>query len=73
MFVTSAPKIVSLLIEPFSLLLMPGLITSIILAGPHDFSPLSVVYIAAGFYFGFFYGALTWFAKASRFTPPRSR
>jgi hypothetical protein len=63
MFVTSAPRLVSLLVEPFSLLLMPGLVVAVILAGPHDFSPISVVWIAAVFYLGFFFWALTYWHK----------
>ena len=73
MFVTTAPKLVSLLVEPFSLLLMPGLVVAIIIAGPHDFSPGSVVFISAVFYFAFFYWALTWLSKPARFTMPGSR
>ena len=73
MCVTSAPRLVSLLVEPFSLLLMPGLVVAIVVAGAHDFSPVSVVWIAAGFYFGFFYLVLTWRAKAAQFTLPGSR
>lgn len=73
MFVTTAPKLVSLLVEPFSLLLMPGLVAAILIAGPHDFSPGSVVFISAVFYFGFFYWAVTWLSKPARFTMPGSR
>ena len=73
MFVTTAPRLVSLLVEPFSLLLMPGLIVAIALAGAHDFTPGSVVFIAAVFYFAFFYWALTRLSKPARFTTPRSR
>jgi len=73
MYVTSAPKIVSLLVEPFSLLLMPGLVVAVTLSGPHDFSPGSVVFIAAIFYFGFFYWALPGIARAVRLDRPGSR
>ena len=73
MFVSTAPKLVSLVVEPFSLLLMPGLVVAIILAGPHDFTPGSVLFIAAMFYFAFFYWALTWLSKPARFTLPGSR
>ena len=73
MFVTSAPRLVSLLLEPFSLLLMPGLVVAIVLAGPHDFSPGSVVFIAAIFYCGFFYWVLPRIAKAVQFGQPGSR
>lgn len=73
MFVTSAPKLVSLLLEPFSLLLMPGLVVAVILSGPHDFSPGSVVFIAAIFYCGFFYWVLPRIAKAVQLERPGSR
>jgi len=73
MFVTSAPKFVSLLAEPFSLLLMPGLVAAVILSGPHDFVPIDVVYLAAIFYFCFFFWALPRIAKAVQFQWPGSR
>ena len=73
LFVTSAPRLVSLLVEPFSLLLMPGLVVAVVLAGPHDFSPLSVVCIAAVFYFGFFFWALTRWARSTRIRAAGSR
>ena len=73
MFVTSAPKALSLLIEPFSLLLMPGLLVAVLLGGAHDFSPLSVVCVAAVFYFGFFFWVLTRWAKSTRIQTSRSR
>ena len=73
MFVTTAPKIISLIVEPFSLLLMPGLVVAILLAGAHDFTPGSVLFVAAIFYFAFFYWALTWLSKSGRFTMPSSR
>ena len=73
MFVTSAPKFVSLLAEPFSLLLMPGLVAAVILSGPHDFIPMDVVYLAAIFYFCFFFWALPRIAKAVQFQRPGSR
>ena len=73
MYVTTAPKLVSLIVEPFSLLLMPGLVVAILLAGAHDFTPGSVLFLSAIFYFAFFYGALTWLSKPARFTMPGSR
>lgn len=73
MFVTSSPKLVSLLVEPFSLLLMPGLVVAVIVAGPHDFSPLGVVSLTAAFYFGFFYWALTYWARSRRIRTHSSR
>jgi hypothetical protein len=66
MYFTTAPKLISLLVEPFSLLLMPGLVVAIAFAGAHDFTPISVVCIAAAFYFGFFYCALWRVARAAQ-------
>ena len=73
MYVTAAPKFVSLVAEPFSLLLMPGLLAAVLLSGPHDFNPTDVVYLAAIFYFVFFYWALPRVVKAVQFVPPGSR
>jgi len=66
MFVTTAPAIVSLLLEPFSLLLTPGLLAGLLSSGPNDLSPITVVTVTAGFYFGFFYLALWWFGRSKR-------
>jgi hypothetical protein len=71
MFVTSAPRLVSLLVEPFSLLLMPGLVVAILIAGPHDFTPIGVVAIASAFYLAFFYWALTQLYKPRPTNHPR--
>ena len=73
MYVTAAPKFVSLLIEPFSLLLMPGLVVAVILAGPHDFGPGSVVFIAAIFYCFVFWWILPRIGKAVQFARSGSR
>jgi hypothetical protein len=43
LYVTSAPPAISLLVEPLSLLLMPGLAVALAAAGPHDFSAWTVV------------------------------
>lgn len=58
MFVTSAPRLVSLLMEPLSLLLTPGLAVVIVFAGPHDFAPLAVIWTSLLFYFVAIYLAL---------------
>jgi hypothetical protein len=60
---TTAPKSVSLLLEPISLLLMPGLLASILTAGPHDYSPHTVANVSFVFYAVFFYGALHWLSR----------
>lgn len=59
-FLTTVPQWVNLLFEPFSLLLMPGLVVSVLAAGPHDFSPYVVAWVSAGFYFLVFYAWLGW-------------
>ncbi len=43
LYVTSAPAVVSLLVEPLSLLLLPGLVAALVAAGPHDFTARAVV------------------------------
>jgi hypothetical protein len=62
-FLTTAPEALSLLFEPFSLLLMPGLLTSFALAGPHDYSIDTVLVASVVFYALFFYFALTWLSR----------
>jgi hypothetical protein len=66
MYVTTTPASVSLLLEPLSLFLLPGLVVSIVLAGPHDFSPATAMYVTFGFYVVLFY-TLLW-----RLNRPRS-
>ena len=51
----------SLLVEPISLLLMPGLLVSLAAAGPHDYKPNLVAIWSFVFYFIFFYVATGWF------------
>jgi hypothetical protein len=60
LYVTSAPEWLSLLIEPFSLLLMPGLVIALATSGSHDFGPDVVISVSAAFYVGFVYAALLW-------------
>ncbi len=62
-FLTSAPKAISLLFEPISLLLMPGLLAAFAIAGPHDYSPTTVVVVSTVFYTAFFYFALSWLSR----------
>jgi hypothetical protein len=52
---TAAPKYISLLLEPLSLLLTPGLVVSLLAAGAHDFSAELVSMAAFFFYFVVFY------------------
>ena len=72
-YVTTAPRLVSLLVEPFSLLLMPGLVVAVLIAGAHDFTPAGVVAIASVFYVGLFYWALGRRQSTTQIGPPRSR
>jgi len=58
LYVTSAPAWVSLLVEPFSLLLLPGLMVALVTSGSHDFAPEAVIAVSAAFYVGFIYVAL---------------
>jgi hypothetical protein len=68
MYVTTAPKWVSLAIEPVSLFLLPGLVVSLAIAGPHDFSPLWVAAASDTFYFALFYWLFSrWDRRASAF------
>ena len=58
LFVTAAPAALSLLIEPVSLLLTPGLLLALAIAGHHDFAATHVIVGSAVFYFAFFYAVL---------------
>ncbi len=58
MYVTTAPPLVSLLVEPFSLLLLPGLVVAMIAAGPHDFTAHSVLLWSLLIYAGLSFFAL---------------
>jgi hypothetical protein len=69
--VSSAPKWASLLLEPFSLLLMPGLVIALATSGSHDFGPDVVIAVSAAFYVGFLYAALLWLASRKRAAQPR--
>ena len=62
-YLTTASKSISLLFEPISLLLMPGLVVSILTSGPHDYSPHNVAVVSLVFYAVFFYAALHWLSR----------
>ena len=52
LFVTSAPAAISLLLEPFSLLLTPGMLIAVAVYGSHDDASANAVLVASGcFYF----------------------
>ncbi len=71
-FFTTAPEFVSLVAEPFSLLLMPGLIASLIAAGPHDYSPNIVILVSLGCYVVLIFLALTSLARRRRLARSRA-
>jgi hypothetical protein len=66
LYLTAAPKWISLLLEPLSLLLLPGLVLAMVAAGKQDFSPEVVVEAAAVFYLLCVYGWLLWRARSRR-------
>ncbi len=72
-FFTTAPELLSLLAEPFSLLLMPGLLVSLAVAGPHDYSPNIVLLVSLACYIVFFYFVLSWIARRRRLVRARVR
>ncbi len=71
MFLTTSSEAVNLIFEPFSLLLMPGLVTALVLSNlhghhaqrTHDFSSNQVLALAAVFYFCFFFAAFWWWSR----------
>jgi hypothetical protein len=70
LYVTSAPAWLSLLIEPFSLVLLPGLVFALATSGSHDFAPEAVIAISAVFYVGLLYAVLLWRASRRRGAQP---
>ena len=62
-FATAQSALVSLLIEPFSLLLLPGLLISLAAAGPHDFDSRLVVLASFVWYFLLFNLLFYWIAR----------
>ena len=58
LFVTTTPALVSLVVEPFSLLLLPGLLVSFAIGSHHDPSAGAVLLGAASFYLLLFYAVL---------------
>jgi len=63
MSVAAAPKWVSYLVEPFSLLLMPGLMAAVVLGGPYALTPRMIALVAFGFYFVLIFLVLTRWAR----------
>ena len=54
LFFTTAPRALSLAVEPISLLLMPGLVISLATAGSHDIPPEQILRVSSAVYFLFF-------------------
>ena len=63
---TTGPEWASLLFEPVSLLLLPGLLVGIVLASPHDLDPHVVMNGTIVFYFLLFWAVLEWRAWRQR-------
>jgi hypothetical protein len=72
LFVT-APEWLSLIFEPLSLLMAPGLIAGLFASGPHDLNPVLVVKGSIVFYFLSFFCLLEWRAWRKRRARRRSR
>jgi hypothetical protein len=64
-FLTTYPKAINLLFEPFSLFLLPGLFVSLVVAGPHDYSPILVAAASLAFYTPVFYALLHWRSRSN--------
>ena len=60
---STAPERISLILEPMSLMLMPGLLFGIYEAGPHDLNPKVILWASGVFYFLFFLVVLEWWAR----------
>ncbi len=58
LYVTSAPPMVSLLVEPLSLFLLPGLLIALVAAHPRDFTAQDVVVWSMLVYTAVFFFAL---------------
>jgi len=69
-YATTMPASISLVVEPLSLLLLPGLVFSILAAGAHDFAPETVIYASFVWYLVFFYLIFTWrYRRRARLIP----
>jgi hypothetical protein len=69
MLFNTAPAWISLIFEPLSLFLLPGLAVSVSMAGPHDLNPNVVVAASVVIYFVCFLAALEYRAYRRRHTP----
>ncbi len=66
MLLSTGPEWASLLFEPVSLLLLPGLIVGLFHSGPHDLEPHVVMNGTIVLYFLLFWAALEWRAWKQR-------
>ena len=62
--VTRTPPLVSLLVEPFSLLLLPGVVIAIVIASPRDFSLNVALEATVLLYTLLLYLVLVWRARS---------
>jgi hypothetical protein len=60
MLFSTGPEWQSLLFEPVSLLLLPGLLVGILVSGPHDLDPHIVLQGTIVLYFLFYWAVLEW-------------
>jgi hypothetical protein len=66
MLVSTAPEWLSLILEPLSLLFLPGLLVGIVQSGPHDLAPAVVVQASVVIYFVLFLIGLEYRARRQR-------
>jgi len=64
MLLNTAPKWISLIFEPLSLFLLPGLAVDSLAVSPHDLDPTLVIEGCVVFYFLVFFGFLQWRSRA---------
>ena len=73
MLFSTGPEWASLVFEPVSLLLLPGLLVGIIVSGPHDLDPHVVMNGTIVLYFLLFWAVLEWRAMRQRRRRRRGR
>jgi hypothetical protein len=66
MLFTMGPAWASLLFEPISLLLLPGIIVGMVVSGPHDLDPHVILNGTIVLYFFTFWAILEWRAWRKR-------
>jgi hypothetical protein len=63
LYATSAPRWVSLLVEPVSLLLLPGVLLGTVVGHSKDVAPDTTIAVCVAFYVGFVYAGLLWLGR----------